>query len=146
MGSNTFVHERGYSMKTRTLATKLPADLVEALDAVCKQLGLRKNFVIEAALKEKIEDLLDAEDLRKAVKEATGFHSWEEVKAEVDKGGRKYTIRSRSKAERGGSFSAFRLMYKHESSMPLTTLLLTHAHLGPGASSDEMVTACGRVT
>jgi hypothetical protein len=89
MGSDTFVHERGYSMKTRTLATKLPADLVEALDAVCKQLGLRKNFVVEAALKEKIEDLLDAEDLREAVKEATGFHSWEEVKAEVDKGGRK---------------------------------------------------------
>jgi predicted DNA-binding protein len=89
MGSNTFVHERGHSMKTRTLATKLPADLVEALDTVCKQLGLRKNFVVEAALKEKIEDLLDAEDLREAVKEATGFHSWEEVKAEVDKGGRK---------------------------------------------------------
>ena len=76
-------------MKTRTLATRLPADLVEALDAVCKQLGLRKNFVVEAALKEKIEDLLDAEDLRKAVKEATGFHPWEEVKAEIDKGGRK---------------------------------------------------------
>jgi len=81
------LHERGYAVKTRTLATKLPADLVEALDIVCKRLGLRKNFVVEAALREKIEDLLDAEDLREAVKQATGFHAWEEVKAEVSKGG-----------------------------------------------------------
>lgn len=82
------LHERGHVVKTRTLATKLPADLVEALDIVCKRLGLRKNFVVEAALREKIEDLLDTEDLREAVKEATGFHAWEEVKAEVGKGSR----------------------------------------------------------
>jgi metal-responsive CopG/Arc/MetJ family transcriptional regulator len=75
-------------VKTRRLITALPADLLEALDEVCQRLGLRKNFVVEAALREKIEDLLDTEDLREAVKEATGFHAWEEVKAEVGKEGR----------------------------------------------------------
>ena len=72
-------------MKTQTLAAKLPADLTETLDAVCKRLGLRKNFVLETALREKIEDLLDAEDLREAMQEATGFHAWAEVKAAARK-------------------------------------------------------------
>ena len=76
-------------MKTRTLATRVPADLFEALVAVCSRLGLRQNFVVEAAIREKIEDLLDAEDLCEAVKGATGFHLWEDVKAEVGKKGRK---------------------------------------------------------
>ena len=67
-------------MKTVALATRLPADLTEALDAVCRRLGLRKNFVLESALREKLEDLLDAEDLKQAVREATGFHDWEAVK------------------------------------------------------------------
>ena len=51
-------------MKTRALATKLPSDVADALDAVCKQTGLRKNFILAAALREKIEDLQDAYDLR----------------------------------------------------------------------------------
>jgi len=70
---------RGISMKTEPLAAKLPADLTAQLDAVCKKLGLRKNSVLEAALREKLEDLLDAEDLRVAVEEATDFHAWNEV-------------------------------------------------------------------
>jgi len=69
-------------MKTEPFATKLPADLTAQLDAVCKKLGLRKNFVLETALREKLEDLLDAADLREAVAEATGFHAWEMVKKE----------------------------------------------------------------
>ena len=73
-------------MKTQAIATKLPADLTKALDDVCKRMGLRKNFVLEAALREKIEDLLDAEDLQEAVREATGFHSWEELKKERNSG------------------------------------------------------------
>jgi len=48
-------------------------------------LGLRKNFVVEAALREKLEELLDAEDLRDAVREATGFHPWEAVKKEASR-------------------------------------------------------------
>ncbi len=69
-------------MKTEPFATRLPADLTAELDAVCKKLGLRKNFVLEAALREKLEDLIDAADLREAMKQATGFHPWDDVKRE----------------------------------------------------------------
>lgn len=61
-------------------ATKLPRELKQQIDAVCAKLGLRKNFVVEEAIREKLEDLLDANDLRHAMKEATGFHSWESLK------------------------------------------------------------------
>lgn len=67
-------------MASRPFATKIPSDLAEALDALCIRQGLRKNFVVEQALREKIEDLLDGEDLREALREATGFHAWDEVK------------------------------------------------------------------
>lgn len=67
-------------MKSTALATKLPPDLTKALDDVCERLGLRKNFVIETALREKLEDLMDAEDLREAISESTGFHSWQSIK------------------------------------------------------------------
>jgi hypothetical protein len=78
---------KGSGMKTEPFATKLPPDLIAQLDVVCRKLGLRKNFVLETALREKLEDLLDAADLREAVAEATGFHGWEMVKKES--GGRK---------------------------------------------------------
>jgi predicted transcriptional regulator len=70
-------------VKNEALATKLPPDLKRILDAVCARLGLRKNFVIETALREKLEDLMDAEDLREAISEATGFHTWESVKSQA---------------------------------------------------------------
>ncbi len=76
-------------MKTEPFATKLPSDLTAQLDAVCKKLGLRKNFVLEAALREKLEDLIDAADLREAMKEATGFHAWDAVKKEAWRSGSK---------------------------------------------------------
>ena len=71
------------SMKTVTFATKLPADLTATLNDLCKRLGLRKNALVEAALREKLEDLLDAHDLRDAVATETRFHSWSSVKAEL---------------------------------------------------------------
>lgn len=74
------------TMAGEAFATKLPVDLKKALDQVCKQLGLRKNFVIESALREKLEDLLDTHDLQEAIGEATGFHSWETVKKELKLG------------------------------------------------------------
>lgn len=67
-------------IRNEVFATKLPGDLKRQIDDVCSLLGLRKNFLVEEAVREKIEDLLDAYDLRQAVKEATGFHSWESVK------------------------------------------------------------------
>jgi len=66
--------------KAEAFATKLPTDLKETLDEVCEKLGLRKNFVVESALREKLEDLLDANDLSESVREASGFHSWDAVK------------------------------------------------------------------
>lgn len=66
-----------------TFATKLPVDLKEALDKVCEQLGMRKNFVIEMALREKLEELIDAHDLQEAIKGATGFHSWKTIKKQL---------------------------------------------------------------
>jgi len=73
---------KGTDMKTVPFATKLPADLTAQLDAVCRALGLKKNYVLEAALREKLEDLVDASDLQLAIKEATGFHAWDDVKRE----------------------------------------------------------------
>jgi predicted DNA-binding protein len=69
------------------LAVRLPSDLFEALDVICNRLGVQMNFVVEAAIRDKIEDLIDGEDLREAMQEATGFHSWEDVKVEVGKKG-----------------------------------------------------------
>ena len=89
-GSCMFDHDIVWfsMMKTEPFATRLPSDLTAQLDAVCKKLGLRKNFVLEAALREKLEDLMDAADLRSAINEATGFHAWAEVKKEARGSGR----------------------------------------------------------
>ena len=70
-------------MKTQAFATRLPVDLTRMLDQVCGKLGLRKAFLVEAALREKIEDLLDAHDLREAIAETTRFHRWDDVKKEA---------------------------------------------------------------
>jgi len=64
---------------TVTFATKLPADVPRALDEVCRRLGLRKNFVVEQALRDKIEDLIDAHDLEQARKTTISFRPWAEV-------------------------------------------------------------------
>jgi len=76
-------------MGMRALATKLPSEVTSALDAVCRKLGLRKNHVIETAIREKLEDLLDAKDLREAIREASGFHHWRGVKREPQRTNRK---------------------------------------------------------
>ena len=73
---------------SKAFATKIPNDLIVVLDEVCKKLGLRKNFVIEAALREKIEDLLDTYDLDQAIKESSGFSSWSDVKKGLKREGK----------------------------------------------------------
>jgi predicted DNA-binding protein len=70
-------------MKTQVFATKLPVELKKQLDAVCALLGVKKSYLVEEAIREKLEDLLDAYDLRQAQKEATGFHSLETVRKEI---------------------------------------------------------------
>lgn len=69
--------------QNEVFATKLPRELKKQIDQVCALLGIRKNFLVEEAIREKVEDLLDAYDLRQAVKEATGFHSWDSIKKEL---------------------------------------------------------------
>ena len=69
--------------KNEVFATKIPGELKRQISFVCESLGLKKNFVIEEAIREKLEDLLDGHDLREAVKEATGFHSWSKVKKDL---------------------------------------------------------------
>lgn len=66
-------------------ATKIPSDLKNALDEVCEKFGLRKNFVVEAALREKIEDLMDSHDLEDAIREATGFRPLKDIKKDLKK-------------------------------------------------------------
>ncbi len=69
--------------RTEVFATKLPKGLKQQIDEVCTLLGMRKNFLVEEAIREKLEDLLDAYDLRQAMKEATGFHAWDSIKKEL---------------------------------------------------------------
>lgn len=71
-------------MRSHVFATKLPKDLIEQLSEVCAALGLKKNFLVEEALREKLEDLLDAYDLRQSMREATGFHSWGSIKEDPE--------------------------------------------------------------
>lgn len=66
--------------QSATFATKLPVDLIALLQTVCERLGLRKNFLVETSIREKLEDLLDAEDLQTAMREASGFHEWKAIK------------------------------------------------------------------
>jgi hypothetical protein len=70
-------------MKTAALSTRLPMDLTESLAEVCERFGYRKNKLIEIALREKIEDLLDAQDLTEAVQEETRFHELDDVRAKL---------------------------------------------------------------
>ena len=70
-------------IREEAFATKIPSDLKKALDRTCEKLGLRKNHVVETALREKLEDLMDAHDLQEAVKEATGFHPWDSIKRDL---------------------------------------------------------------
>jgi predicted DNA-binding protein len=69
--------------KNEVFATKIPGELKRQISLVCENLGLKKNFVVEEAIREKLEDLMDAHDLHQAVKEATGFHSWSAVKKDL---------------------------------------------------------------
>ena len=69
--------------KNEVFATKIPGELKRQISLVCESLGLKKNFVVEEAIREKLEDLMDAHDLHQAIKESTGFHSWDSVKKDL---------------------------------------------------------------
>lgn len=54
-------------------------DLKQALDEVCRRYGLLMSLVVEEALREKIEDLVDTHDLEEAQRTAVGFLDWADV-------------------------------------------------------------------
>ncbi len=69
---------------SESFATRLPPDLIKALHETCERFGLRKNFVVEQALREKLEDLVDAFELEEARKSAVSFTAWDEVEQLID--------------------------------------------------------------
>ena len=69
----------------RAFATKLPVELTEALGRFCRRHGLRRNFVVEQALRDKLEDLADMFDLEEARHTATAFVGWEDVTKELQR-------------------------------------------------------------
>jgi hypothetical protein len=73
---------------TEAFATKIPGEVKRALDEVCRRYGLRKNFVVEQALREKIEDLLDTFALEEARETATRFVPWAAVQRELRRQGK----------------------------------------------------------
>jgi hypothetical protein len=68
---------------TTALTAQIPLGLKEMLDQVCAQYGLHTSRVVEEALREKLEDLVDAHDLEEARQTAVGFRSWENVESEL---------------------------------------------------------------
>lgn len=66
--------------RVEVFSTKIPRRLKQQLDLISQRTGLRKNRIVEDALREKLEDILDAEDLREAIREASGFHPWRAVR------------------------------------------------------------------
>ena len=73
---------------TQAFATKLSPQIIRALSRVCGLYGLRKNHVVEEAIREKIEDIVDTFDLDEARKTATSFVPWETVERELKRKGK----------------------------------------------------------
>jgi len=67
-------------MTTRRLYARLPSALIRCLDATCTGLGLSRSRVIEEALREKLECLLDTEDLLEVVGRETEWHPLDRVR------------------------------------------------------------------
>lgn len=70
-------------MSRVAFAVKLPEGLVRALDQVCKQYGYKKQALVEAALWEKLEDILDAYDLDVELKKPQKLHPWSHVRSKL---------------------------------------------------------------
>lgn len=93
-------------VRNEAFATKIPADLKRKLDEVCRKHGLRKNIVVEQALREKFEDLLDAFALEDARKTSTSFVSLKELKRD---------LKGRGKSRHAADLGAFKKRAKEPS-------------------------------
>ncbi len=68
---------------TAALTIRIPTDLKQMLEDACERFRLHTNLVVEEALREKLEDLIDAHDLEEARRTATSFRSWDDVEVEL---------------------------------------------------------------
>ena len=68
------------------LATQIDREVKQALEAICKDRGLKMNRFIEDAILDKIEEMDDIEDLRKLRKEPS--RPFDEVLAELKASGK----------------------------------------------------------
>ena len=64
-------------------ATKLPAEVKRDLDEICRRHGLRKNFVVAQALREKLERLHATFSFDEAQRTAGRFIPLAEVEREL---------------------------------------------------------------
>lgn len=72
-------------MEREVFITKLPKKLKKQTDKICALLGLKKSSLVEEAIREKLEDLLDAHDLKQAMDETTSFRSWKSIKKQLSR-------------------------------------------------------------
>lgn len=73
-------------MAQKQLATKLDAEVKDALDAICNSRGIKIGHFVQEAILDKIEELEDIEDLRKLRKEE--FVPLSELMAELKLSGK----------------------------------------------------------
>lgn len=70
--------------KLQPIVIKIPSNLKKSLDKIIKKFGLSRRFIVETALREKIEDILDSFDLKEA-KDSTKKGTFDEVFGILDK-------------------------------------------------------------
>ncbi|MBP9708879.1 MAG: hypothetical protein KBD78_14675 [Oligoflexales bacterium] len=73
-------------MTQKQLATKLDAEVKDALDALCNARGIKIGHFVQEAIMDKLEELEDKEDLRKLRKEE--FISLSDIIAELKLSGK----------------------------------------------------------
>ncbi len=73
-------------MAKAQLATKIDANVKQALEEICNERGLKMNRFIEDAILDRIEELEDLGDLRKLRNEK--FRSFEDVLADLKSDGK----------------------------------------------------------
>lgn len=73
-------------MGAKQLATKIDADIKDALDSFCEDRGLKINRFLEDAILDKIEEYEDISDLRKLKREKS--RSFDDVLKELKASGK----------------------------------------------------------
>jgi hypothetical protein len=59
---------------------KLPSELERQLSEVCRLLGMSERTLVADAVREKLDALLDAYNLRSSLRKAAGHAPWDTLK------------------------------------------------------------------